>query len=174
MEISIKELHQVYCADLNSKWSEAISKYDGIKLEYSDMQTFRDALAEAQVDGYHFKVIYDPLHIITRTITVEDQPELLDGANFKDIGIINKMIDNFKEIGMDSMIKPLDELRLQRIRKIAVSHFEQLSKVNGPFYASEDASEILVFGFMGDVGLEAALLGLLTSKTKNNSNQNSK
>jgi hypothetical protein len=131
-------------------------------------------LAEAQVDGYHFKVIYDPLLIITRTITVEDQPELLDGANFKDIGIINKMIDNFKEIGMDSMIKPLDELRLQRIRKIAISHFEQLSKAQGPFYASEDTSEILVFGFMGDVGLEAALLGLLTSKTKNNSNQNSK
>jgi hypothetical protein len=174
MEISIKELHQDYCTDLNSKWTEAISKYDGVKLDYSDMQTFRDALAEAQVDGYHFKVIYDPLLIITRTITVEDQPELLDGANFKDIGIINKMIDNFKEIGMDSMIKPLDELRLQRIRKIAISHFEQLSKAQGPFYASEDTSEILVFGFMGDVGLEAALLGLLTSKTKNNSNQNSK
>jgi hypothetical protein len=174
MEISIKELHQDYCTDLNSKWTKAISKYDGVKLDYSDMQTFRDALAEAQVDGYHFKVIYDPLLIITRSIAVEDQSELLDGANFKDIGIINKLIDNFKEIGMDSMIKPLDELRLQRIRKIAVQHFEQHSKVNGPFYASEDTSEILVFGFIGDVGLEAALLGLLSSKTKNNSNQNSK
>ena len=174
MEISIKELHQDYCTDLNSKWTEAISKYDGIKLDYSDMQTFRDALAEAEVDGYHFKVIYDPLLIITRSIAVEDQPELLDGANFKDIGIINKMIDNFKEIGLDSMMKPLEELRFQRLRKNAVQHFEQRSKVNGPFYASEDTSEILVFGFMGDVGLEAALLGLLSSKTKNNSNQNSK
>ena len=174
MEISIKELHQSYCTDLNSKWTEAISKYDGVKLDYSNMQNFRDVLAEAQVDGYHFKVIYDPLLIITRSIAVEDQPELLDGANFKDIGIINKMIDNFKEIGMDSMIKPLDELRHQRIRKIAVQHFEQHSKVNGPFYASEDTSEILIFGFIGDVGLEAALLGLLNSKTKNNSNQNSK
>jgi uncharacterized protein YdeI (YjbR/CyaY-like superfamily) len=75
---------------------------------------------------------------------------------------------------MDSMIKPLDELRLQRIRKIAISHFEQLSKAKGPCYASEDTSEILIFGFMGDVGLEAALLGLLSTKTKNNSNQNSK
>jgi hypothetical protein len=173
MEISIKELHQGYCTDLNSKWAEAIRKYDGVKLDYSDMQTFRDALAEAQLDGYHFKIIYDPLLIITRSIAVEDQPELLDGANFKDIGTINKMIDNFKEIGMDSMIKPLDDLRLHRIRKIAVQHFEELSKVNGPFYASEDTSEILVFGFMGDIGLEAALLGLLNSKTKNNSNQNS-
>jgi hypothetical protein len=174
MEISIKELHQSYCADLNSKWSEAIRKYDGIKLDYSDMQTFRDALAEAEVDGYHFKVIYDPLFIITRSIAVEGEPDLPLDANFKDIGIINKMIDNFKEIGLDNMIKPLEDLRIQRLIKVAVQHFEQLSKVNGPFYASEDTSEILVFGFMGDVGLEAALLGLLSSKTKNNSNQNSK
>jgi hypothetical protein len=84
------------------------------------------------------------------------------------------MIDNFKEIGLENMIKPLEELRIQRLRKIAVQHFEHHSKVNGPFYACEDTSEILVFGFMGDVGLEAALLGLLSSKTKNNSNQNSK
>jgi hypothetical protein len=131
-------------------------------------------LAEAQVDGYHFKVIYDPLLIITRSIAVEGEPDLLHSGNFKDIGIINKMIDNFKEIGLDNMIKPLEELRIQRLRKIAVQHFEQHSKVNCPFYASEDTSEILVFGFMGDVGLEAALLGLLNSKTKNNSNQNSK
>ena len=84
------------------------------------------------------------------------------------------MIDNFNEIGLDNMIKPLEELRIHRLRKIALQHFEQHSKVNGPFYASEDISEILVFGFMGDVGLEAALLGLLSSKTKNNSNQNFK
>ncbi len=174
MEISIKELHQGYCTDLNNKWIEAISKYDGVKFEYSDVQTFRDALAEAQVDGYHFKVIYDPLLIITRSLAVEGEPDLLHSGNFKDIGIINKMIDNFKEIGLDNMIKPLEELRIQSLRKIAVQHFEQHSKVNGPFYASEDTSEILVFGFMGDVGLEAALLGLLNSKTKNNSNQNFK
>ncbi len=174
MEISIKELHQGYCTDLNSKWSEAISKYDGVKLDYSDMQTFRDALAEAEVDGYHFKVIYDPLLNITKSIPVEGELELPVGANFKDIGIINKMIDNFKEIGLDNMIKPLENLRIQRLIKIAVQHFEQLSKTYGPFYASEDTSEILVFGFMGDVGLEAALLGLLSSKRKNNSNQNSK
>jgi hypothetical protein len=174
MEISIKELHQGYCTHLNSKWTEAISKYDGIKLDYSDMQTFRDVLAEAQVDGYHFKIIYDPLLIITRSLDVEDEPDLLHSGNFKDIGIINKMINNFNEIGLHNMIKPLEELRIQSLRKIAVQHFEQHSKVNGPFYASEDTSEILVFGFMGDVGLEAALLGLLSSKTKNNSNQNSK
>jgi hypothetical protein len=174
MEISIKELHQGYCTDLNSKWTQAISKYDGVKLEYSDMQTFRDALAEAEVDGYHFKVIYDPLLIIIRSIAVEGESDLSLDANFKDIGIINKMIDNFKEIGLDNMIKPLENLRIQRLIKIAVQHFEQHSKVNGPFYASEDPSEILVFGFMGDVGLEAALLGLLSSKTKSNSNQYSK
>ena len=174
MEISIKELHQGYCTDLNSKWTEAISKYDGVKFDYSDIQAFRDALTEAQVDGYHFKVIYDPLLIITRSIAAEDEPDLLHSGNFKDIGIINKMIDNFKEIGLDSMMKPLEELRLHRLRKSAVEHFEQRSKANGPFYASEDTSEILVFGFMGDVGLEAALLGLLSSKIKNNSNQNSK
>ena len=164
MEISIKELHQGYCIDLNSKWTEAISKYDGVKFDYSDVQTFRDALTEALVDGYHFKVIYDPLLIITRSLAVEDEPNLLHIGNFKDIGIINKMIDNFNEIGLDNMIKPLEELRIQRLRKIALHHFEQHSKVNGPFYASEDISEILVFGFMGDVGLEAALLGLLSSK----------
>ena len=164
MEISIKELHQGYCTDLNSKWIEAISKYNGVKFDHSDVQTFRDTLTEAQVDGYHFKVIYDPLLIITRSIAAEDEPDLLYSGNFKDIGIINKMIDNFKEIGLDSMIKPLEELRIQRLRKIAVQHFEQRSKMNGAFYASEDTSEILVFGFMGDVGLEAALLGLLSSK----------
>jgi hypothetical protein len=174
MEISIKELHQDYCMDLNSKWTEAISKYDGVKFDHSDVQTFRDTLTEAQVDGYHFKVIYDPLLIITRSLSVDDEPDLLHSGNFKDIGIINKMIDNFKEIGLDIMIKPLEELRLHRLRKIAVQHFEQRSKANGPFYASEDTSEILVFGFMGDVGLEAALLGLLSSKTKNNTNQNFK
>jgi hypothetical protein len=174
MEISIKELHQGYCTDLNSKWTEAISKYDGVKFDHSDVQTFRDTLSEAQVDGYHFKVIYDPLLIITRSLSVDDEPDLLYSGNFKDIGIINKMIDNFKEIGLDSMMKPLEELRFQRLRKNAVQHFEQRSKANGPFYASEDTSEILVFGFMGDVGLEAALLGLLSSKTQNNSNQNLK
>jgi hypothetical protein len=164
MEISLYQLHSNYCAELNRKWLEAIKNYDGKRVDYIDYQPFIATFREAQKDGYRFTLLFNPLYLINKSIAIKEENDILKNAKFDDIRVINNMLEEGERQGWQIIRDTLHELKIEKIRIEAIKLFLSNSRTNGPFYPSTDNSEIIVWGFQGNVGLEIILLSILNGK----------
>lgn len=164
MEISLYQLHISYCAELNKQWLEAIKYYDGKKVDCIDYNLFMTTFREAQQDGYRFTMLFDVLELINKSIVIDKEYDILQNSKFEDIRIIDSMLVEGERQGWQMIKSSLHELKIQKIRQEGFALFINNSKQNGPFYASKDTSEIIVWGFQGNVGLEILLLSILNIK----------
>lgn len=164
MDISLYQLHSNYCAELNKQWLDAIKNYDGKRVDYIDYSTFINTFREAQQDGYRFTMLFDALELINKTILIDEEHDILKNSRFDDIRIINNMLDEGERQGWHIIKESLKELKINKLKLEAFLLFINNSKVNGPFYASRDTSEIIIWGFQGNVGLEILLLSILNVK----------
>jgi hypothetical protein len=164
MEISIRELHNSYCKELNTLWHEATKNFDGLKFDTEKLDPFVKAFREAEKDGYSFNIIFDPFVFIDKCILdSERESEMLKYMGWTDINVINKVKDESIRNGWNKMLDPLTKLRTERARKVTLTFLEHLSREEGPFFPGKDASEIQVYCMIGNVGLEMALISIIHS-----------
>lgn len=164
MKISIRELHNNYCKELNGLWAEAAKGFDGLKFDPELLAKFVKGFREAEQDGYGFNLIFDPFVFIDRCVLDSDrESEMLAGMGWTDINIINTMKDESFRNGWKKLVDPLTKLKTERARRATLLFLEKLSKEEGPFFPGKDASEIQVYCMMGSVGLEMALIGIIHS-----------
>jgi hypothetical protein len=164
MEISLYQLHSNYCAELNRLWLEATKNYDGTRVDYIDYKSFMATVKEAKKDGYRFTLLFEPLKLINKTISINEEHDILKNAKFDDIRVINNMLEEGERQGWQIIRDTLNELKIEKIRIEAIKLFLSNSRTNGPFYPSTDTTEIIVWGFQGNVGLEIILLSILNGK----------
>jgi hypothetical protein len=164
MKISLRDLHNNYCKELNALWRDAVKGFDGLTFDQELLKPFVAAFREAEKDGYGFNIIFDPFVFIDRCILdSEKESEMLTYMGWNDINVINNMRSESIRQGWKNIVNPLDKLKTEKARKVTLTFLENLSKQDGPFFPGKDASEIQVYCMIGNVGLEMALISIIHS-----------
>jgi len=169
MEISIQQLLSSYCQELNQSWTETVASLEGTKINFERVKPFLDKFREAEREGYVFEIVFCPLILINNAdINSPFEALMMQSASWRDIDVINNMKEQGEENEWSPMNKPLDDLRIEKIKAIAGAFLQQYALLNGPFFLSKDPSKLLVYCNLGSVAHEISLISILKSKTIDN------
>jgi len=171
----LHQLHEDFCKEFNTLWKEAILGNDGVTFDARRFDTLVSKVTEAKRDGYMFRHLYSPQHLLNAEIKNRKLDEdLYNDSKWGDIRILNKMIAECKEKDWCSVLPHYEELRRKRIKKMVFDYATEHAIEKGPFYIAEKLDTIYTFVNTGSVAHDMTLITLVHGKNNQNDTKSKK
>jgi hypothetical protein len=123
-------------------------------------------LNEASEQGYEFILTRDPAKLIEKRImNAAEEKELLRLEAWNKFEAINKMIAECNAKGMKALEAGYELLRSHYTNSILTDFAMSFVAANGPFIASDNLAQIVVFGNTGNFQKDMLLVAIICAQS---------